>query len=116
MVILQLLILVLSNPSVSSGPVIADEVKDYLDLGINIMAIGVGSDRGEKLSDIATDNNYAIRLKNFRELSSRGATKIGDALLPGPGTFRAGNVLIVRPKLSNSYTFTLFGHPKLSKL
>lgn len=87
----QLLVLVLSNPSSPSGPIIADEVKDFLDLGINIMAMGVGLKDDKMLSAIATDKRYVIPMERFSEFSSVGAAKIGDALLPKVGMFMAGN-------------------------
>ena len=74
--------MILSNPSLPKGPIITDEVKDFLDLGINIMAIGLGASNSKMLTDIATSNRFAIQMKNFKELSTSGAAMIGTVLAP----------------------------------
>ena len=81
----------LSSPSSSSGPVIVDEVKDFLDIGINIMAIGIGLKGDKTLDAIATDKRYVIKMDRFSELSSVGAKRIGDSLLSQSFAVGAGN-------------------------
>lgn len=78
----KLLVLILSNPSSPEGPIITDEVKDILDLGIKVMAIGLGAGNSKMLNDIATSNRFAIQMTNFKELSTTGAATIGRVLAP----------------------------------
>ena len=81
----QLLILVQSNPPSSSGPNIASEVIDYLDFGLEIIAIGVGEGGNKNLDNIAIKKNFVIKVKSFTELSAKGAFLIQNALLPAVG-------------------------------
>ena len=72
----KVVILVLSNPPVKGVAKIEDEVKDYHDMRIRFIAVGVGAGRKEKLADIVVDNALKIEFESMQDLAAAGVKTI----------------------------------------
>ena len=56
---------------------LVDAIKPIKDLGVKVIAIGIGSVDREQLATLVTDHNDILQPKNFSELLSLVRTTVG---------------------------------------
>jgi len=83
----KVLVLVLSNPPMKSVISTSDEMKDYHDMRIKVIAVGVGEGKKENLAEIVVQDHLKFEYNSFEDLVSAGVKSI------------TGNILNELPKI-----------------